>query len=197
MTRDKSICAHCPQSEAAHRINRLVLGKADGRDPVDAHSQDGDEQMDKRDPVGEKRPVRDRGIDKDQLNHEEEAVTRVGATPVVVHILNLPLDVAVDALAVGAVGELADHAKPVRPLLPGKKLLHGYHDALAAPLPGDAHHFLSQRYLWRSRRSFFGFTPPSFQRPEVTTAVEFKGQLSTERLFARLLASLRPGRLTA
>lgn len=94
----------------------------------------------------------------------------------VVHILNLPLDVAVNALAVGAVGELPDHAQPVRPLLPGKKLLHGYHDALTAPLPGDAHHFLSQRYLRRSRCSFFGFAPSSLQRSEVTASIEFKGQ---------------------
>lgn len=92
----------------------------------------------------------------------------------VVHVLNLPLDVAVNALAVGAVGELPDHAQPVRPLLPGKKLLHGYDDALTAPLPGNAHHLLSQRHLRRSRRSFFGFPPSSFQRSEATTRREFK-----------------------
>lgn len=60
VARNKSICDQCPQSEAAHRINRLVLGKADRRDPVDTHSQDSNEQMDKRDPVGKKRPVRDK-----------------------------------------------------------------------------------------------------------------------------------------
>lgn len=96
----------------------------------------------------------------------------------VVHVLNLPLDVAVDALAVGAVGELPYHAQPVRPLLPGKKLLHGYHDALTAPLSGNTHHFLPQWDLRRSRGSFFGLTPPSLQRSEVTTAVRVLGSFS-------------------
>lgn len=84
--------------------------------------------------------------------------------PVVVHVLDLPLDVAVDALAVGAVGQLAHHAQSVRPLLAGKQLLDGHHDALAAPLPRDAHHFLPQGDLGRPRGSFFGFAPTSLQR---------------------------------
>lgn len=33
-----------------------MLGEADRRDAVDAHGQDGDEQVDKGDPVGEKGP---------------------------------------------------------------------------------------------------------------------------------------------
>lgn len=118
----------------------------------------------------------------------------------VVHILNLPLDVAVDALAVGAVGELPYHAQPVRPLLPGKELLHGYNDALTAPLSGDAHHFLSQWYFRRTRGSFFGFTPPSFQRSEATTTVEFSGHFPAAlsiKGFRLLLASSGREGLTA
>lgn len=81
--------------------------------------------------------------------------------PVVVHVLDLPLHVAVDALAVGAVRQLSHHAQSVRPLLPGKELLDGHDDALPAPLSGDAHHLLPQGHLCRSRGSFFGFAPPS------------------------------------
>ena len=33
-----------------------MLGEADGGDAVDSHRQDGDEQVDKCDPVGEIRP---------------------------------------------------------------------------------------------------------------------------------------------
>lgn len=39
-----------------HRINRLVLGEAHWCNAIDAYSQDGDEQMDKGDPVSKKRP---------------------------------------------------------------------------------------------------------------------------------------------
>lgn len=78
VTRNESLCDHCPQSEAAHRINRLVLGKADRRDPVDAHSQDSDEQVDERDPVGKKRPVGDRGAEKHQHNHQVEEENQRG-----------------------------------------------------------------------------------------------------------------------
>lgn len=98
-----------------------------------------------------------------------------GRGPVVVHVLDLPLDVAVDALAVGAVGQLAHHAQSVRPLLAGKQLLDGHHDALAAPLPGDAHHFLPQGDLGRPRSSFFGFAPASLQR-----SAEAPGGINTQ-----------------
>lgn len=83
----------------------------------------------------------------------------------VIHVLYLPLDVAVNALAVGAVCELPYHAQPVRSLLPGKKLLDRYDNALPTPLSSYTHHLLPQGHLGRSRSSFFGFTPPSLQRP--------------------------------
>lgn len=84
--------------------------------------------------------------------------------PMVIHVLYLPLDVAVNALAVGAVCELSYHAQSIRPLLSGKKLLDRYNDALTTPLPGNAHNLLPQGHLWWSWSSFFGFTPPSLQR---------------------------------
>lgn len=82
----------------------------------------------------------------------------------VIHVLYLPLDVAVNTLAVGAVRELPYHAQPIRPLLSGKKFLDRYNDALATPLSVNTHHLLPQGYLWWSWSSFFGFTPTSLQR---------------------------------
>lgn len=87
-----------------------------------------------------------------------------GAIPVVIHIINLPLDVTVDALAIGAVCQLSDHAQPIRPLLAGEKLLDGNDDALPAPLSVHTHNLLTQWHLWRTWSSLFGFTPPSLQR---------------------------------
>lgn len=87
-----------------------------------------------------------------------------GAVPMVIHVLYLPLDVAVNALTVGAVSELPYHAQPIRPLLPGKKLLDRYNDPLPAPLSVNTHHLLPQGHLWWPWSSFFGFTPPSLQR---------------------------------
>lgn len=60
----------------------------------------------------------------------------------VIHVLDLPLDVAVNALAVGAVGEFSHHAQPVRPLLSSKKLLDRNNDPLAPTLSVNAHHLL-------------------------------------------------------
>lgn len=82
----------------------------------------------------------------------------------VVHVLYLPLDVAVNALAVGAICELPYHAQPIRPLFPSKKLLDRYDDALPATLSVNTHHLLPQGHLWWTWSSFFGFTPPSLQR---------------------------------
>lgn len=84
------------------------------------------------------------------------------AVPVVIHVLNLPLDVTVYSLPVGAVCELSYHAQPVRPLLTSKKLLDGYNNALSTPLSVNTHHLLTQGHLWWSWGSFFGFTPSSF-----------------------------------
>lgn len=88
-----------------------------------------------------------------------------GAAPVVVHILNLSLHVAVNAFAVSAVCQLSHHAQPIRPLFTSKKLLDRHDDALSTPLSVNAHHLLTQGHLWWSWGSFFGFTPSSFQRP--------------------------------
>lgn len=41
----------------------------------------------------------------------------------IIHVLDLPLDVAVNALAVGPVCELSHHAQSIRPFFSGKKLL--------------------------------------------------------------------------
>lgn len=86
------------------------------------------------------------------------------AVPMVIHVLYLPLDIAVNALAVGAVCELPYHAQSIRPLLPGKKLLDRYNNALPTPLSSNTHHLLTQGHLWWCWSSFFGFTPPSLQR---------------------------------
>lgn len=87
--------------------------------------------------------------------------------PVVIHILYLSLDVAVNALAVGAVCELPHHAQAIRPFLSGKKLLDRNNNALPTPLSVNTHDLLPQGHLWWSRSSFFGFTPPSLQRSEI------------------------------
>lgn len=82
----------------------------------------------------------------------------------VIHVLDLPLHVAVNPLAVGAVCELPYHAQSIRSLLSGKKLLDRYNDSLPTPLSGNTHHLLPQGHLWWPWSSFFGFTPPSLQR---------------------------------
>lgn len=63
----------------------------------------------------------------------------------IVHVFNLSFDKAVDALSVRSVGETADHAEPVRPLLlSGEQLLDGQRD----PLPTlPTHHFLIYAHL--------------------------------------------------
>lgn len=85
----------------------------------------------------------------------------------VIHILYLSLDVAVNALAVGAVCEFPHHAQAIRPFLSGKKLLDRNNNALPTPLSVNTHDLLPQGHLWWSRSSFFGFTPPSLQRSEI------------------------------
>lgn len=62
-------------------------------------------------------------------------------SPVIIHVLNLSFDEAVNAFAVRAVGEPAHHAQSVRPLLLGKQPLDRNHYFLA-PLAADADHFL-------------------------------------------------------
>ena len=87
-------------------------------------------------------------------------------TPMVVHVLYLPLDVAVDALAVRAVRKLAHHAQAVGPLLPGEELLDGHNDALTPPLAVHAHHLLPQGHLGGPWRALLRLPPPSLQGSE-------------------------------
>lgn len=82
--------------------------------------------------------------------------------PVIVHVLNLPFDKAVNALAVGPVCETTDHAKPVGSLLFGEQLLNGDHDPLSPLLMAvDAHHFLFQTHLRLDQRDIFCLPPSS------------------------------------
>lgn len=92
--------------------------------------------------------------------------TGSSALPVIVHVLNLPLDEAVNALAVRPVCETADHAEPVRPLLSGKQLLDRDHDPLSSLLLVVAtHHLLFQTNLRLGNRAIFCLPPASLQRP--------------------------------
>lgn len=80
----------------------------------------------------------------------------------IVHVLNLLFDKAVNALAVRPVCEAADHAEPVGPLLSGKQLLNGNHDPLSPLLVAvDTHHFLLQTHLRLDQRAIFCLPPPS------------------------------------
>lgn len=84
------------------------------------------------------------------------------ALPVIIHVLNLSLDKAINALAVSPVSEATDHAEPVGPLLFGKELLHGNHDPLSPLLMAvDTHHFLFQTQLRLDQRAVFGLPPSS------------------------------------
>ena len=46
-----------PRGGGTHRVDSLVLGEAHRGDAVNSHGQDGDEQVDERDPVSEERPA--------------------------------------------------------------------------------------------------------------------------------------------
>lgn len=82
----------------------------------------------------------------------------------VVHVLYLLLDEAVDAFAVGSVSEPSHHAEAVGPLLPGEELLDRHCDPLAPSLPTHTHHLLLQTHLGLDHRGprFFTLTPASF-----------------------------------
>lgn len=92
----------------------------------------------------------------------------------VIHVLDLPFDVAVDALAVGPVGQLAHHAQPVGPLLLGKELPDGDGDALAPLLGAHAHHLLPQAHLGLRHAPVLLLPPASLQGAEIKsrTAIE-------------------------
>lgn len=88
--------------------------------------------------------------------------TESAVLPVIIHVLNLPFDKAVNALAVRPVCEAADHAKPVGPLLSGKKLLDGDHNPLSPLLMAvDTHHFLFQTHFRLDQRAIFCLPPSS------------------------------------
>lgn len=150
-----------------------MLWEAHRSNTVDGDSQNGDEQMDKGDPVGKERPVEKSRtqfagkltktvfilISKD--SHPPSKI-ELAVLPVVIHVLNLPLDKAVDTLAVCPVCETADHAEPVRPFLAGEQLLNGNHNPLSTLLVAvDTHHFLFQTHLRLDQRTIFCLPPPS------------------------------------
>lgn len=86
----------------------------------------------------------------------------------IVHVLNLPLDKAINAFAVRPVCESTDYAEPVRPLLPGEQLLDGNYDPLSPLLlAAHAHNLLFQTYFRLDLRTIFRLPPSSLQRPEL------------------------------
>lgn len=130
-----------------HRVNGFMLWEAHRGNAVDTDSQDGDEQMDKCDPVGKKRPREERKAISVSISWETgknpPRKTESAVLPVIIHVLDLPFDKAVNSLAVRPVCEPTDHAEPVGPLLSGKQLLHRNHNPLSPLLmAADTHHFL-------------------------------------------------------
>lgn len=82
--------------------------------------------------------------------------------PVVVHVLNLLLDVAVNALAVRSVCETTNHAQPIWSLLSGKQLLNRNYNPLSPLLVGiEAHHLLLQTDLRLDQTAIFRLPPSS------------------------------------
>lgn len=135
--------------------------------------------MDKCDPVGKERPEEEReiiagsvcwDIDKKYIYFissqrtvgNPQGKTESAPLPVIIHVLNLPLDKAVNALAVGPVCETTDHAEPIWPLLSGKKLLNGNHNPLSPLLMAvDTHHLLFQTHFRLDQRAIFRLPPSS------------------------------------
>lgn len=96
----------------------------------------------------------------------------------VIHVLDLPFDVAVDALAVGPVGQLPHHAQPVGPLLLGKELPHGHGDALPSLLGAHAHHLLPQAHLGLRQAPVLLLPPASLQGAEIKSRTAVGTSLS-------------------
>lgn len=97
-------------------------------------------------------------------------------SPVIIHVLNLPLHIAVDALAVGPVCQLPHHPQAVRPLLLGEKLPDRHGDALPSLLRADAHHLLPQSDFGLCQAPVLLFPPASLQWTGIksgTTVVPF------------------------
>lgn len=154
-----------------HRVDSLMLWEAHRSNAVDSDSQNGDEQVDKCDPVGEKRPEEDRRTTSLSICWRKlfnfasagchlKKKTESAVIPVIIHVLYLPFDVAVDALAVRPVCESTDHAEPVGSLLFGKQFFNGDRDLLP-PLLIDTHNFLFQTHLRLDQGAVFCLPPSS------------------------------------
>lgn len=94
----------------------------------------------------------------------------------IVHVLNLPLHVAVDALAIRPVCQLPHHPQAIRPLLLGKKLPDRDSDALATLLWAHTHHLLPQADLGLCQAPVLLLPPASLQWAGIksgTTMVSF------------------------
>lgn len=150
-----------------------MLWEAYRGNTVDSDSQNGDDQMDKCDPVGEERPEKLRrtiavsGIDKNS-KYFLHKLKWISCLPMIVHVLNLPLDKAINALAVRPVCKSTDYAEPIRPLLPRKQLLNRNHDPLSPLLmAAHTHNLLFQTYFRLDLRTIFSLPPSSLQRPEL------------------------------
>lgn len=84
--------------------------------------------------------------------------------PVIIHVLDLPFDKAVNALAVRAVREPTDDAEAVGPLLFGKQPLNRDHNPLPPLLmAAGTHHFLFQPHFRLDQRAVFCLPPSSLQ----------------------------------
>lgn len=84
-----------------------MLREAHGRHAIDAHGQNGDERVHEREPVGEEGPAGKASAEAPSPTwgaraHLEPCSPR--GLPVVVHVLDLAFDIAVDSLAVSTVG---------------------------------------------------------------------------------------------
>lgn len=123
--------------------------------------------MDKRDPVREEGPETSAESESEHWNTNNTGgiVERLGLKPVIVHVFDLLLDEAVDALAVRPVGQTPDHAQPVRPLLAGEQLLHGNGDFLTALLMVlSVRRLLLQPDFGLDQTTVFSLPPSSLQR---------------------------------
>lgn len=83
----------------------------------------------------------------------------------IIHVFDLPLDVAVNPFPVRAVGEPSHHPQTIRPFFPGEELAHWHSDTLTPPGASRTDHLLAKPHLGlRGERAAFLLLPPaSFQ----------------------------------
>lgn len=152
--------------EYTHRVHSFILREAHRDNTINSDSQDGSDQMDKRNPVGEKRPEEQTGTKSESIHWNigvgHKLPKRLRLQPVIVHVFNLLLDEAVNALAVRPVRQASDHTEPVRPPLAGEQLLYRNGDFLT-PLVMAGHYFLVQDFRL-DQTTVFSFSPSSLQR---------------------------------